>query len=252
MHRVNQHNSREALAPRGFTLLELLVVVSVLAAVAFIATGAYRGISEDSSDRLVRVEMLEIAKAIQQFKHDTGYYPKTGPFALSTDGGSVVIDNLPAHAGSNDTEKTRWFYSPANFEQLMTTVSPLDSSGHQLATWNPETGRGWRGPYLTGYGEGYVDIRDDINDDPDTAAGDALGDPLLGTTITNVDGIADPFEHSVTANNLLGWSSTVDGDELAKWGRPYLVFGLNGQPFLISMGLDGEYDTEDDVRLDIN
>ncbi|WP_309400857.1 prepilin-type N-terminal cleavage/methylation domain-containing protein [Cerasicoccus maritimus] len=239
------------MAPRGFTLLELLVVVSVLAAVAFVATGTYRGVSEDSSDRLVRVEMLEIAKAMRQFKQDTGYYPKTGPFALSTDGGSVNIDDLPARAGSSDTEKTRWFYSPANFDQLMSTNSPLDGTGHQLETWDPDTGRGWRGPYLSGYGEGYVDIRDDINDDPDTAAGDALGDPLLGTTITNVDGIADPFEHSVTTNNLLGWSDTVDGAELEKWGRPYLIFSLDDQPFLISMGLDGEYGTDDDVRLEI-
>ncbi|MDR0843433.1 MAG: prepilin-type N-terminal cleavage/methylation domain-containing protein, partial [Acidobacteriota bacterium] len=74
----------------GFTMLELLVTVSILAATAVIAVGTYAGVHRQTDELLVRVEMQEIAKAIQRFRQDTGYYPKTGPFDLKSAGGEVV------------------------------------------------------------------------------------------------------------------------------------------------------------------
>ena len=174
---------------KGFSLLELMVVVAVLAAVAFISTGVYENIHEQTDEQLVHVEMQEIAQAIRQFKQDTGYYPKEGPFDLSLYGGAVPYGNLLVHAGGaggTDPEKDLWFYSPANFYQLISPTSPLDTTGHLLETWNPDTGRGWRGPYLKGFAEGYLDIRDGINDG--TVKGNSAGVPLAGINIPDVDG----------------------------------------------------------------
>lgn len=259
---------------RAFTLLEMLVVVSLLAATAFVATLSMQGVAEDTNDKLVLVEMQQIAKAIRQFKQDTGYYPKTGPFDLDTTAhGKVSIDDLPYDSTASDAQKKRWFYSPANLYQLYGYISPLDADndpdtiGHQLEYWNPNTGRGWRGSYLSGRFEGYVNIGDDINAG-DYPTGNANGDPAFGTEILDVPAIADPFEDRPDSG-LLEWHAQAlwrNSDEssgvnppFAKQGRPYLIFGLDtNQPWIISLGPDGvlgEYPIgsgkNDDIELSI-
>lgn len=233
---------------RGFTLLELLVVIAILAAISFIAAGTFRGVGAHADERLVLTEMQEIAKALRQFKQDTGYYPREGPFALGATSNQEVTDAdlaTVAHSGSTAAARARWFNSPANFYQLL--VGPL-LSGHvqNLETWNAETGRGWRGPYLRGFADGRVDIGDDIN-----ASVDGIdGDPLTGNSISNVDGIADPFEYR-PAGGLLDWTGVDAGEP---WGRPYLFLqNAAGRWVLISMGPDGEYDQGggDDIVLPI-
>lgn len=230
------------------------MVLAILSAVAFVATGTFRHVHDEADDRLVRVEMQEIAKAIRQFRQDTGYLPKTGPFALAADSGGVPIANLPGEAGATDEAKRRWFYSPANFYQLLGATSPLDGTGHTLAAWDPESGRGWRGPYLKGYAEGYVAIGDDVNDD-DSAVGDPTGDPLAGDVVADVPGLADPFAHRPAGGGaLLGWSVVAGGEVRPKWGRPYLFLDLDSSAAttrmgLVSMGPDGLYGTDDDIEL---
>lgn len=244
----------------GFTLIELLVVVAILVAVATIGSGALFSALQTSREQLVEPEMVRIASAIKLFKQDTGYYPKQGPFDLDTaaPAGAISLASLPVEAGLTDPERTRWFYSPANFYQLTRNASPLATTGHVLEDWSPDTGRGWRGPYLKGFSDGFVDIRAGINDG--TAAGNPGGNPLAGDDIPDVIGIADPFQflpEAVGAGTLLDWAEIprLPGPrdfEKETWGRPYLLFGLDTQPWLVSMGADGAYGPGgDDVVLDI-
>lgn len=247
--------------PKGFTLLELLVVVAIMAAIAGAVVGAFRGVGPVVDDGLVRAEMQEIAKAIRQFKQDTGYYPGEGPFALSSvaanaatdcpglpagDGG-IDRDSLPAGAGVN------WFESPANFRQLYLQPEICDNHPHVgLMDWNADTGRGWRGPYLKDFVDGYVDISSDIN----PGANSANGDPVDGTAagIADVRGIADPYERgSVTVagvGTLMDWVLSYGGGIEELRGRPYLLFldpdnfitdCIDDAPCLVSMGPDGDY-----------
>jgi len=205
---------------RGFSLLELLVVVAILVAVSFIATSVLQGVDQDAQEQVTRVQMVEIAKAIRQFKADTGYYPKQGEFDLEPPfgAGAVPIASLPAYAGTDNAARTRWFYSPANLEQLWR--NPL--AGQPLGTWNPDTGRGWRGPYLSGFDDAVdLDIHDGINDG--TAAGNPAGDPFAGTLIPAVDGLRDAF------------------------GQPFLVFGLDASPWIASMGANGQWEYQQDA-----
>jgi prepilin-type N-terminal cleavage/methylation domain-containing protein len=250
---------------RGFTLLELLVVVSILAAVAFVATGTFNGASEKANDGIVRAEMQAIVKAIRQFKQDTGYYPKTGPFGLDADGGEIDADDLDDHYGAPSAQQTKWFYSPANFYQLLSSRSPLelngdeitDSNEHQLTHWNPETGRGWRGPYLHGHNDGRLYIGDDINDT--NTDGNPNGDPMLGNQIAQIRGMADPFEQKRYDSDLVFWEYlTRDKARNTFWqpynhkGRPYLLFDVTTSPWIVSSGSDGEYGDRDDIILYIN
>jgi prepilin-type N-terminal cleavage/methylation domain-containing protein len=235
---------------QGFTLLEMLVVVSLLAAVAFIGAGTFRGVLRSTEEQLVYAEMQQIAEAIRRFRQDTGYYPKEGPFGLDPSlcdppsGCTGEVIDLPDWASPS---RELWFKSPANFYQLLSTESPLAGTGNQLENWSAETGRGWRGPYLTGFRE-YVDIGSGINAGAD-------GNPLGGVGIPDVDGIADPFEYGPETvsggSTLLDWSRTPRPErvEMGRWGRPYLFFANTRE--LVSMGLDGEYHTSDDIVLSI-
>jgi len=242
---------------RGFTLLALLVVVAVLAATAFIASGTFRGVSDDADERLVRAEMQEIAKALRQFRQDTGYFPRQGPFALNTAASapndeSVIDADLQtvAHSGGTAAARARWFNSPANFYQLL--VDPLLSDHVQgLEQWNAETGRGWRGPYLSGFRDGFVDIGDEINPDQLGENGDPT--TVVVAAIPDVNGLADPFlappvpgGEATVNNNLLDWASLVHANPnrvpLSRWGGPYLFLQIGGRWSLVSMGPNGKYD----------
>ncbi len=118
---MNSLSGKPGSSQQGFTLLELMVVVSVLAAMAGIAAVAMDGYEREAQEQLVHTEMKRIANAIHRFKADTGYYPKTGIFADNTD---------------ND----------ANLEWLFS--QPVASGGVPSMDWNATTGRGWHGPYL--------------------------------------------------------------------------------------------------------
>jgi prepilin-type N-terminal cleavage/methylation domain-containing protein len=223
----------------GFTLLELLIVVAVLATLAGGVILSLGGIEDDTSLNLSKNEMLEIKKALIRFKQDTGFLPRQGPFDLAPPNGSGVVP-LPV-------EGENWFKSPANFSQIY--ENPLASTTHFLRAWNPDTSRGWRGPYLTQHGEGLVDLGNGLN-------ADGTGSPIAGTTLLlNIRGVADPFvmqpEPCPPLGNCFVWRTIASSPAHFRWGRPYFLFNLNDplQARIVGMGADGTYGTTDDLSL---
>lgn len=217
-HRAKLPRRREA----GFTLVEILVVVSILAALAAIAAPIFRSVDETAGEQLANAELKRIAAALRQFKQDTGYYPKQGPFATTNDA------NLA---------------SPGNLGQLF--AQPQDSGGSDILAWDIEAGRGWRGPYLTSFGEGEVGIGLDL-------AADGTGDPLAGATVVVVTAVADPFEKP-PVGAYMQWLEPISGRNVNSRGRAYLYFiddgandpSVNGcrVPCVLSMGPNGRYDS---------
>ncbi len=106
---------------QGFTLLELLVVVSLMAALAAVALMAYDGVGDQAGYDATRVEMAELRKALLQFRRDVGDFP-------------AALVQLGA---CNATDTT------ANG----TTV---------LCAWDKDAHRGWHGPYLSNVGAAYA------------------------------------------------------------------------------------------------
>ena len=252
-------------AQRGLTILEMLVVVAILAAVSFVAYTNFDGVIDDSKERVARAEMLEIARAIRQFKQDTGYYPKQGPFglALSPYDGGIDPSALPPQAGASPAEQEAWFYSPANFWQLFECPKVTSANGHPewlgcngggAQSWDPARGRGWRGPYLNRDSQSLVDLSSDL-------APDGNGDPVetIGSTLVReVFGIADPFANDPVAvgsfdphdNNLVDWRSVsrfCAGTDceivLGGIGGPFFAFDLDDPSAIrvVSMGANGDY-----------
>lgn len=231
---------------RGLTLLELLAVVAILAIISGGVVILFGNTEDDAAEQIAMSEMREIKEALLRFKQDTGFLPKQGPFDLATQpGGAVPLGNLPAYVPVGG--ELAWFDSPANFWELY--ENPLAGTGHPLEPWNPNTRRGWRGPYLSRFGEGLVDLGDNLNPD-------GSGSPTAGSVLSRVRAVADPFVDQPANGVYLVWRTNPGDSPHPRWGRPYLLFDLDdviNPARLVSMGQNRQYDggTADDIVLDL-
>jgi type II secretory pathway pseudopilin PulG len=266
---LSERTSPQTPASRGFTLVELLATCGILAALAFTAWGGYHGAQESAEDDIALADLRRVADAVRRFKADTGYYPGQGPFSLSpsaeTEAVCAASDGILRNWATPDDDSKRdaWFASPANLA-LLFEAPPLCGK-HPLAylkKWNPESGRGWRGPYLDRSLRLWVDHGDNLNTDALGQGGpDGQGSPLDGVKILDIPAYgtgpryrAAGFCGSQAAADgkcMLGWRSVRRNEagyragehELPLHARPFLLFGLsNGDsPRVVYMGKDGVY-----------
>jgi len=224
--------------------LELLVVVAILAMLGGALLVAYQDVDEDAAFKVVQQEILKIKEAVLRFKQDSGFLPKQGPFELASPNAPCVATNPNGVAPLPAGQTRDWYCAPGNFYQLY--ENPLAGTGHPLETWNPDTGRGWRGPYLTRHGEGLVDIGDGLNPD-------GTGSPIAGAVLSEVRGVADPFVGDPVGPYLV-WRTTPGSAPHQRWGRPYFLFDLNSaNARIVAMGRNKTYDgaSGDDIALDL-
>lgn len=272
------------LRDRGFTLIELLVVCGILAALSYTAWGAYAGVQEGAEDDIARAEMQRLADGLKRFKADTGYYPGQGPFVLAALGtaettiSSTRIDCTPVGgvlrswaAPDLDADKDFWFASPANLALLF--EAPALCGNHPLAylnRWNPESRRGWHGPYLDPASRLWVDHGADFNGSSVVfTAPDGTGTPLAGGKLLDIPAFgAGPRYRAAgpawghcdgqalsTGTCMLGWRTVTRETagysaaihELPARARPFVVFGLanNDFPRIVYWGRDGRYGGRD-------
>ncbi|WP_198244186.1 prepilin-type N-terminal cleavage/methylation domain-containing protein [methane-oxidizing endosymbiont of Gigantopelta aegis] len=135
---------------RGFTLLELLVVLTLLMILSGTAIYAYEGLEEQGRDNAVVYEMSQIRNALLQFRRDSGShdFPGQGQYdcddAPTADSNSInpaIEPQLPSSVASlSSADKVTWCRSEVNFWMLF--KDPLAKG------WNRDTHRGWNGPYL--------------------------------------------------------------------------------------------------------
>lgn len=67
----------------GFTIVELLVVIVVIAILASLAIASYTGIQQRARDTERQADMRELATALELFRTDNGFYPKWSGFMNS-------------------------------------------------------------------------------------------------------------------------------------------------------------------------
>lgn len=259
---------------RGFTLVELLVVCSILAALSVTAWGTYLGVQESNEDAIARTDLMRLANALRRFRQDTGYYPGQGPFVLAAT--AQVEADCSASDGilrswaepTDDAVRDDWFKSPANIAQLLSAPSIcLKHPQAHLRRWNPDTQRGWHGPYFDTSLRDWVDHGKDLNA-PIGGVPYGDGDPQAGEKILDIPAYGNGSRFRAggpqygTCNNqaalegncMLGWRTAprtaadydADTHELSARPRPFLMFGLtddddDNPPRVVYFGADGKY-----------
>ena len=131
---------------RGFTLIELTVVLAVIVTLALILTPSITNFISDSRMARARTDTQTIAAAVVQFYKDTGFYPQWsaagsgGPGANSNKVDLLVSGGNVPTTGSPNTWTTGTTDTLAN--QLL-----VDAPGYTMRT--ATTSFGWNGPYLS-------------------------------------------------------------------------------------------------------
>jgi len=118
----------------GFTLIELIVVIALLALMASVAILSQDTVRSDAEADATRYEMSVIRKALLQFRYDVRHFP---------DGVGALIaaeDRLALLTACQATDNTK----------INETSGVSYDEG--CTDWDPELKRGWNGPYLSAGG----------------------------------------------------------------------------------------------------
>lgn len=132
-------------AARGFTLIELTVVLAVIVTLALILTPAMSNFINDARMARSRNDVHTIASAVTQVYKDTGFFPQ---WSVANNGGAGLAANkvdLLVSPGN----------VPASAQQTLWITGSTDTLANQLLSNAPgytmrtaTSNSGWNGPYL--------------------------------------------------------------------------------------------------------
>lgn len=142
MSRLNNAPWRFLRAKNGFTIVELLVVIVVIAILASVTVVAYSGISQRSHDSKRRQDTASIAKALMMWSAETGKSPiETGGGNLQQGEGwfskndglnynpsieeVLIRDRIISTSGIRDP----WYYQPWNGGYMVYTCTAKSTYG---------------------------------------------------------------------------------------------------------------------------
>jgi general secretion pathway protein G len=77
MHSVHSRQARPSSLQRGFTLLELLVVMVIIGLLASIVAPQYFSQIGKSNTKVARAQIESLSQALDQYRLDVGRYPST-------------------------------------------------------------------------------------------------------------------------------------------------------------------------------
>lgn len=124
---------------KGFTLVELLVVISIISILVTIGIGGFRSSQTRSRDVQRKSDLKQISNSLELYYSDYGKYPDSVPWGAEfTDGKTVYFKVIP----TDPTSAQSYFYrvpdAPANqmyqlFAHLENTEDP-DCLGGNCST----------------------------------------------------------------------------------------------------------------------
>lgn len=91
-------NMKKRFFPHGFTLVELLVVITIIAILAALVLSTAGGIQDKAARSRAQSEIAALGAALESYKADNGDYP-TGTFNTNATGNKFVVTNLMPSTG---------------------------------------------------------------------------------------------------------------------------------------------------------
>ena len=129
---------------RAFTLVELLAVIVIIAALVAITVALFSRVSGKTNESAIRAELEEIKLALQVYKEKNGYYPPS-------DEDDISNNQLHKHLSGQGVEKGKNLLpnlKPSQYDASGNLVSPalgrVDSAQNERWNYNsrnPEQNR---------------------------------------------------------------------------------------------------------------
>ncbi len=125
---------------KGFTIVELLIVIVVIAILAAITVVAYNGITQRTYDTVIKNDLDNFAKVIRQYEAVNGDLPKSG----WQTGSSTTFPGVRFKPSKQayDTSNTNLFYctgTRVSTSEQSFIVAARSKSG-KVFIYSPETG----------------------------------------------------------------------------------------------------------------
>lgn len=102
----------------GFTLIEILVVISIIAVIISIAIVSYTTINKQSRDAKRKSDLEQVRSALEMFRSDIGYYPSVGSGSwtnasgLNTgDSGTGLVSTYISAVPADPKSSQSYFYT---------------------------------------------------------------------------------------------------------------------------------------------
>lgn len=116
---------------RGFTFIEILVVVTIIAVISGVAVATYTTTNRKARDSRRRADLEQVRSALELCRSEAGQYPATvystvtpngSGQTLVCDDGQTYLDPLPVDPYSSGAYSASYYYT---YERLTTTTYQL-------------------------------------------------------------------------------------------------------------------------------
>lgn len=142
---------------KAFTLIEILISISIIAVLTAIGIVSYVSINRNARDAKRRGDIEQIRSALEFYRSDKGYYPSTGDGSFVDASGLLTVTDMTSYIavipsdpkgdvspyqyqatnGSGSPVTYYGYCLSANLEGTVTTNSCTPASGYTYASKNP-------------------------------------------------------------------------------------------------------------------